>query len=59
MIRLCMFPHCFNVYFYLAMAEDVTTDVMKLALNSIISKYIQEMHSNSTVIHLPDKHLCL
>ena len=54
-----MFLHCFNVYFYLAMAEDVTADVMKLALNSIISKYIQEMHSNSTVIHLPDKHLCL
>ena len=54
-----MFLHYFNVYFYLAMAEDDTTDVMKLAMNSIISKYIQEMHSNFTVIYLPDKHLCL
>ena len=27
---------------------------MKLALDSILSKYTQGMHSNSTVIYLPD-----
>ena len=35
-------------------SEDVTIDVMKLALDSIISKYIQRMYSNSTVKYLPD-----
>ena len=39
-------------------SEDVTIDVIKLALDSIISKYIQRMHSNSTVKYLPDNFMC-
>ena len=49
----------FQCLFFLATTEDVTIDVMKIALNSIIPKYIQGMHSNSTVIYLPDKLVCL
>ena len=44
----------FQYFFYLFTSEDVTIDVMKLALDSIISKYIQRMYSNSTVKYLPD-----
>ena len=55
----------FQSLFFLATTEDVMKiyvkyiDVMKIALNSIIPKYIQGMHSNSTVIYLPDKLVCL
>ena len=49
----------FQCLFFLAKTEHVTIDVMKIALNSIIPKYIQGMHSNSTVIYLPDKLVCL
>ena len=44
----------FQCFFYLFTSEDDTIDIMKLALDSIISKYIQRMHSNSTVKYLPD-----
>ena len=44
----------FQCFFYLFTSEDVTIDVMKLALDSIISKYIQRIYSNSTVKYSPD-----
>ena len=43
----------FQYFFYLFTSEDVTIDAMKLALNSIVSKYIPGMHSNSIVKYLP------
>ena len=44
----------FQYFFHLFTSEDVIIDVMKLALDSIISKYIPGMHSNSTVKYLPN-----